>query len=310
MNYSICIRTLGKGGEKYSRLLNSIKSLKSRPEEVIIVIPHGYSAPIEVLGYERVVYSEKGMLIQRIVGYESVKSEYVLLVDDDVEFEPDFINKLSAPIKKGLAEITFPIYQEMLPEKGIRTLIPALTLSAVPMIKKDMYTKVIASGGWSYYRVPNQYKKPIYAHSAPGTCMFARRQALIEADIRNELWVEIPSYPLWEDMVLFYKAWISGFKVMGIPDVGFEHLDAGATSFNRSVDASYASGINHIIFWYKFVFKQQKGIISNIINIAALSYWMVTSSLYKMLNGAFRGKKKELQAFIKGLNDGLTYIRN
>lgn len=310
MNYSICIRTLGKGGEKYLKLLKSINSLTIRPEEVIVVIPHGYNPPEELLGYERIVYGDKGMLMQRIVGYESANSEYVLMLDDDVEFEPDFIRKLSAPILAGMADITFPIYQEMLPQKGIRTLIPAMTLSAIPMIKKDMYTKVIASGGWSYYRVPNHYDKPIYAHSAPGTCIFARRKAILDSDLRKELWVEIPSYPLWEDMVMFYKAWISGFKAMGVPGVGFEHLDAGAASFNRTVDASYASGMNHIIFWHKFVYKQRKGIITSMVTVSALSYWIASSSVYKLLNGVFRGKLNELKAFMKGLNDGFAYIRN
>jgi len=309
MNYSIAIRTLGKGGEKYSKLLKSIQNLKDRPDEVIVVLPFGYSPPKELLGDERFVYCEKGMMMQRIVGYESACSEYVLLVDDDVEFEPDFIRKVSMPIQEGKADITFPIYPDMLPRKGVRTLIPALTLSAVPMLRRDMYTKVIASGGWAYCGVPEQIDKPVQAHSAPGTCLYAKREALLKADLRKELWVELPKYALWDDMVMFYKAWLSGSKVMGVPNLIFEHLDAGGGNVNRSVEASYASGMNHVIFWYRFVYQQRKSSVAKLVAIAAFIYWMVTSSMYNLLNAIFRKKGKEFKAFINGLIDGYGFIK-
>ena len=68
MEYSIVIRTVGKAGEKYQKLLDSIKKLNVQPAEVLVVLPKGYEKPKERLGDEKFVYSEKGMVQQRIGG--------------------------------------------------------------------------------------------------------------------------------------------------------------------------------------------------------------------------------------------------
>ena len=85
VSYSVVIRTLGNSGEKYKALLDSIKAQTVQPEEVIVVIPEGYSLDHE-LGNETIIRSPKGMVTQRAVGIESAKSEYILVVDDDIEF--------------------------------------------------------------------------------------------------------------------------------------------------------------------------------------------------------------------------------
>ena len=48
--YSVYIRTLGRGGDKYSKLLQSIDSQTVKPEEVVVVLPHGFRPPEERLG--------------------------------------------------------------------------------------------------------------------------------------------------------------------------------------------------------------------------------------------------------------------
>ena len=92
-DYSIYIRTLGKGGEKYEKLLLSIRNLTIQPQEVVIVLPYGYAEPQERLGYERFAFCEKGMIKQRVFAIDNAKTQYVLLLDDDVEFSPDFVEK-------------------------------------------------------------------------------------------------------------------------------------------------------------------------------------------------------------------------
>ena len=94
VSYSIYIRTLGLGGEKYLKLLDSIKSLTIQPQEVVIVLPEGYDIPKERLGYEHFAFSKKGMIMQRVYAINNAKTPYVLLLDDDVEFEPNFVENL------------------------------------------------------------------------------------------------------------------------------------------------------------------------------------------------------------------------
>ena len=59
LSYSVVIRTLGNTGEKYQALLQSIQAQTIQPEEIIVVIPHGYELDYK-LGSERVVYCDKG----------------------------------------------------------------------------------------------------------------------------------------------------------------------------------------------------------------------------------------------------------
>lgn len=92
--YSITIRTLGKAGEKYAATLNSISKQTVKPEEVVIVIPEGFDLPKERLGYERFVRCKKGMVWQRVVGFDEIESEFTLALDDDVDFNETFVEDL------------------------------------------------------------------------------------------------------------------------------------------------------------------------------------------------------------------------
>ena len=94
IDYSVVIRTVGKASEKYNKLLESIRKLNPQPKEVIVVLPIGYSLPQQRLGWERFVFSEKGMVKQRLYGMNTCNSSFALFCDDDVEFKPDFVEKL------------------------------------------------------------------------------------------------------------------------------------------------------------------------------------------------------------------------
>ena len=65
LDYSVIIRTTGKAGEKYARLLKSIENLNPQPKEIIVVLPEGYTPPKESLVKEKIYYCPKGMVNQR-----------------------------------------------------------------------------------------------------------------------------------------------------------------------------------------------------------------------------------------------------
>ena len=97
INYSVVIRTIGKAGDKYKALLNSIEKLNPSPIEIIVVIPEGYSLPKERIGNglkEKFIFSKKGMVEQRLRGIGEAKGEYLLICDDDISFDSDFVCKL------------------------------------------------------------------------------------------------------------------------------------------------------------------------------------------------------------------------
>ena len=202
IDYSVVIRTVGKAGEKYKALLESIRGLSVQPQEVIVVLPEGYTIPQEQLGYETFIFCKKGMLNQRLVGGERAKGKYILFLDDDVSFEPAFIEKMIIPIEKGYCEATVPSQFSMLPpEKGIRKWIPILELSACPMLfYKNYYTRILKSGGWSYKRFdPRTVPTYLYAHSAAGIGFLTRRDIFLKLNLQEEMWLDNMKYAMGDD---------------------------------------------------------------------------------------------------------------
>lgn len=97
MTYSIVIRTLGTGGEKYQALLDSIACQKVQPQHVYVVIAEGYKIPQEQIGTEEFLFTKKGMLHQRAYGLEYANvhchSDFILCLDDDIAFDSDYAAK-------------------------------------------------------------------------------------------------------------------------------------------------------------------------------------------------------------------------
>ena len=93
LSYSVVIRTLGNTGLKYKALLDSIAKQTIQPEEIIVAIPEGYELDYSY-GNEHIVRCKKGMTTQRAAGILAAKSEYILVVDDDVEFDVTMVEEL------------------------------------------------------------------------------------------------------------------------------------------------------------------------------------------------------------------------
>lgn len=309
MEYSICIRTLGTGGEKYKKLVNSVNNLSIKPNEVLIVIPNGFLSPTDKIEGSTIIYGEKGMLLQRIIGFENAKSKYVLLLDDDVEFEPNMVNKLSKPVLDGKAKLSFPIYEDLLPQKGIKGIIAAITLSAVPSFGgKGKYVKVLSTGGYMYNRNYKTDEGWIYSESAPGMCVFAERQALLECNLRKELWVENPEYALREDAIVIYKAFLNSYKSAAVADVDITHLDTGSNENNRNIKAAYAATLNHVIFWHRFIFEERKNFFMKFVAALAIGYWSISISGYFLIKLIISRDLKCFKASIRGIGSGFKYI--
>lgn len=50
MNYTAVIRTLGKAGEKYQTLLESLDRQTIQPSKILVYIAEGYAIPKETIG--------------------------------------------------------------------------------------------------------------------------------------------------------------------------------------------------------------------------------------------------------------------
>lgn len=310
LNYSVIIRTTGKAGEKYSKLLESIKNLEPQPEEIIVVLPEGYSPPKETLGREKFYYCPKGMVIQRLYGISQCTTQYALITDDDIAFSSDFVMKLYRPLAEGKYGFSAGPLLNFFPKPGIQTLFAALTGIAVPtFFHSNHYNTVLKTTGYSFNRKIDIHSDRIYeTQSAPWTCFFADMQAMRSIHFEDELWLDKHGYSAHDDTAMFYKAWLCGQKAVIVSNACYDHLDAGTSRIGNRERVEYSSGFNTVVFWHRFLFMQAPGIRKQWCRIC-LFYRVYSQRLFNLVN-RIRGRltKAESNAFVSGVSAGKRWI--
>ena len=106
--YTAVIRTLGTAGDKYQRLLTSLMEQTIKPTAIIVYIAEGYNIPKETVGVEQYVYVKKGMVAQRALPYSEVKTEWMLMLDDDLYLEPASVERMMKHLDREKADAISP----------------------------------------------------------------------------------------------------------------------------------------------------------------------------------------------------------
>lgn len=304
IDYSVIIRTTGKAGEKYRKLLQSIAALEPQPKEVIVVLPEGYALPEDQLGRETFCFCPKGMVIQRLTGIAQCKTPYALVSDDDIAFGPDFVQKLHAPLATGEYGIAAGPLPEFFPGKGLPTVMSVLTGASGPsLFHKNRYNTVWKTTGYSFNR--NIQPGRLYeTQSAAWTCFFADVEKLRSICFEDELWLDMNGYSAHDDTCMFYKAWLRGIKSVIVADALYQHLDAKTSTRGNMEKALYATGFNDVVFWHRFLSGEHP-----IWSKLCIHYRLFTQKLYHQLN-KLRGRMtaEEAAAFDNGVTAGWAWL--
>ena len=307
--YSIYIRTLGRGGEKYQRLLDSIDSQTIKPEEVVVVLPFGHEPPKERLGYERFAFSEKGMVRQRLFAIDDVKTPYVLLLDDDVEFEAAYVEKMFDTMEKAAAQCCIPILKDSSENPSLlkEYVNRFIGIAAHRRLKDNFFMKINRCGG-NIVNTNIQKDKIYYSQTGHGSNCFAESQVLKDIHFEDELWLEELGYALPEDQVMFYKMFTQGYKIAVCQDAYFNHLDAASTNQDgkRYLKIACATAGNFLIFWYKFIYRRDKG-AARLLDVLCISHRLCWNSLLYALKCR---DIKVLRSSYQGLKFGQNYIES
>lgn len=311
-NYSIYIRTLGKGGEKYGRLLESIHRQTIPPKKVVIVLPYGYEPPKERLGYESFEFSQKGMLQQRIYAISQVDTEFILLLDDDVTFEDSFVEKLYTTIKQTDADCAIaPLTNDKQHQRKLSNFIGKITRTQIIRKKESpFYIKINRAGGYSILK--NIYANKIYyTQSAHGSHCFIKSNCIKNIHFEDELWLEKSGYALPDDQVMFYKIYKQGYKIAVCTNTIFYHLDAASTGReNRKIKLFYAKSHNYLIFWYKFIYKDEKKYINKLKDKIAIVYRIISELIFLVIPTIIiYHRLSYFTSYLKGLRDGIKAIK-
>ena len=309
MEYSVIIRTIGKAGLKYQRLLDSIRNSTIQPKDVLVVLPEGFDPPAEQLGYEQFLYCQRGMVTQRIVGIEHCSTDFALILDDDIAFQPNFVEIVSAPVVSGEYGISAGPLLDFLPPKGIHSFLAAISGSAVPTIfHKNRYNTVLRTTGYSYNRRIKHNQNALYeTQTAAWTCFFANIQKLKSIHFEDELWLEKNRYSAHDDTAMFYKAWLLGVKSVIVADATYEHLDAGTSKIDNEEERMYALGFNTYVFWHRFILEPSKA-VNRIWSIICFGYHKTYLAFINSIKSI--GKKDKKNSFALGLNRGKEWTRS
>ena len=312
ISYSVAIRTIGKAGEKYRKLLNAIKAQTVPPEKVIVVLPEGYELPPERLGYEQFVFSPKGMIKQRIEALKYIDSEYTLFCDDDVEPEPSFIEKVAEPLQSGKYSASAGPLLNFFPPNTPRYWFASLLGGACVMLygRDHQYTRILSTGGWSYNHSVNTKAHTIYdADSLAWTCFFIKTDALRNIHFEDELWIEKNGYAYGDDQAMFYKLLLNGYKTCVVSDALYLHNDAKTSTASLKLETFYCSSFNRYVFWHRFQYSQTRNPIKKAWLKLCVEYSHVMGSIYAMLlQHKGRRSADQVNAGKKGLADAKEYI--
>lgn len=322
-SYSIVIRTLGNTGEKYRQMLDCIDSLSVKPEEVIVVIPYGYELDYK-LGYERVVRSEKGMVIQRAVGIQEAKSDYILVVDDDLKFEADFVEQLFESLTKYNLDCVLSFQSDPVqsscdspaPEKvrfrgKLMEWRRIFTGQHIVTYKKESvwFDKVTVCAGHKTYE-----SNPLgLCNCGCFQCFFSKTSVAQEVHFEEERWLEqgtVSKYAAYDDMVFFYKMYMNGHRIAYSDKARYVHLDAGAGRPAKSkLEAKrirlYSIARNRTIFWKKFLWKPAKSFGRKFIVLLGGIYAIANYSIYNIAANCLPKYWKALPAMFKGYKEAL-----
>ncbi|MDE6489720.1 MAG: hypothetical protein K2L49_01005 [Muribaculaceae bacterium] len=312
LTYSVIIRTLS-GGAKYQRLLDSIASQSIPPEHVYVVLPHGYPAPKEQMGTEEFLFTEKGMWNQRIFGLDylwknDIPSEFLIVCDDDIEFGPAFADRIMTLAKDNKADIVCPL--EEVSCRPISRMIYAMIGNRFESAKSRFKISVTSGGGHIVNNALADNVNP--TQSGIFQCFLIRNDAVTRLNLSEENWLDRTPYALFDDQVLFYKAYCYGMNVVSCKEPAFTHLDAKSRVSKRvrARDTAYSMASNSMIFWHRFIYLNSSFPKPDTAKIAAISRKLLMNFFFYTTRGLLRGDFKMMTSYIAGALSGMKFIRS
>lgn len=323
-NYSIVIRTLGNTGDKYLQMLQAIERQTVRPCEIVVVIPEGYTLDHQ-LGYERIIRSEKGMATQRAVGIMEAKGDYLLVLDDDLDFPPDFAEQMYAHLQEkqldcvlafgnggtegnGTAQKKVSFINKL--KQSIRRLRLAFTGQAFYSRRKSQWFDTIASTGG--HRTYVNCEEGL-CQTGAFACFFIKTDKAKMVHFEDEIWLEqgkISNYAALDDAVFYYKLFLQGGRIAYTLSTDFVHLDAaaGRPAPNKIIakrNRLFSIARNRTIFWYRHIWSNHR----NLRSLAGGIYGIINYALYSTFINLYPKNWPAITGLFTGYIEAFAFIK-
>lgn len=312
--YSVAIRTLGLAGEAFHRELQSIAGQTVRPERVVVYVAEGCGDGFRNGSFcgEEYVHVKRGMVAQRALGYEEIETEYVLLLDDDVELAPDSAEKmLRAMVEKAADCVGADTYrhQDGAFWRKAYTLVANLDY---PHCDRRWAFKIHRNGSFSYlWRTPHD-EKVLPTQYVAGPCAMWRKDAIQMLRWEDELWMDREAFAYMDDTVESYKLYVNGGKMFLHYDTGVKNLSAQTASgvYRSKSTRFYVRAKMGVCVWWRTVYEIESSRFSAF--LTALSYtakalWAILVSVFAVF---FFLNPTVPFYHIKGLVDGWRFVHS
>lgn len=312
--YSIAIRTLGLAGEAFQRELQSIAMQTVRPERVVVYLAEGCEMDFRdgsVCG-EEYVYVKKGMVAQRALRYDEIGTEYVLLLDDDVELASDSAERmLRAMVEKEADCIGADTYknQDMPLWQKLYAFITNLTYSHY----NCRWAFIIhRNGSFSYlWRTPHD-EKILPTQYVAGPCAMWRKDAIRRLRWEDELWMDREVFSYMDDTVESYKLHVNKGKMFLHYDTGVKNLNAKTASgvYRSKSTRFYVRAKMGLCVWWRTIYEVEKSRFSTFLTVlsyTAKTLWAILVSVFAVF---FFLNPTVPFYHVKGLIDGWRFVHS
>lgn len=300
MTYSVAIRTLGTGGDNYRRELESLARQTVKPERITVYLAEGYTAPDFRIAGEEYVYAPKGMVPQRAQTYAGITSDCLLLLDDDVELEPDAVEKMLRIMDETGADCvaadTFRNHCMTRPQR----LVASVGNLVYPSRRQKKAFRLRRCGAFSYLSRP-QADAHYPSDCAAGPCSLWRREAFLSIRYSDEMWLEADGFAYAEDTVMFHKLVANGGTLRVLFGNAATHLNSGTSSglFRHSDRWMYVRTKNTFITWWRCIYSPAPSALTALCYAGRAAWGMLTACA--LLKPA---------QYLAGLRDGARFVRS
>ncbi len=282
--YSVAIRTLGKAGQMFERMIKSLKAQAVPPERIFVYIAEGYELP-ERVADEIYISCAKGMVHQRALPFDDITTEFILLCDDDIEFKEDAVMKLFNALEEHGGDCVspnlFPNHMMSLKDK----ITHAVLYGEFPCIIRNKYAFRIRRNG--YYTYSSRPREVMVSQSSAGACLLMKKRAFLDIRFWEETWMDSFRYPIGEDQMLAYKLYRTGHKLLVHFDAGVTHLDAGSGHTSDPEKTDLDEKCLRYLIWYRSIYQPSKGLEKLRASVSFYSRWalLLTLSLISAIKG-------------------------
>lgn len=309
MTYSIAIRTLGVSGFLRQEL-ESVFAQTIKPSRVLIYIADGYKIPDFRVEDEEYIRVKKGMAAQRLLPYDEIDSDFILMLDDDVVLQPDSVEKLLDEMQINNADLISADTFETHKLSSTQKLYAAIANFVFPRRNQKWAFKIHPNGSFSY--LDNPSKDFYFSQSCAGNVMLWRKISYLNLRFNDELWIDTLPFAYGDDMLESYKAYKNGMKLGVVYNSGIKHMDAktASGSFRKSPEYIKKRTMAQLAVWWRTCFSTgNTGFFSKFLAAGSFLFKILWLFCGFLALSVVKFDGSYISNFIKGLWEGWKFIR-